>query len=241
MAIVRRSNNARGLKTKYLKIFLWEGKWILFEDYEWKDFSQESYGFSVSKFLSVLPWTSFLGPGSTAANNGYMSVPTNSYNNNSQNGSDVRLISSTPSMTDSRQGSTFSIVFFQNRPIFSRSKIDFQKNDILIIDRFFFWNFLSNPKRKKFSPFVKWATLILLFIVNLLNYMDRFTIVGVLSAVQQEFDIGQTKAALLQTVFLVSYMALSPIVGYLGKPHMQWLIAHFWIGFGLDFEIFRYR
>ena len=50
--------------------------------------------------------TVFLGPGSTAANNGYMSVPTNSYNNNSQNGSDVRLISSTPSMTDSRQGST---------------------------------------------------------------------------------------------------------------------------------------
>ena len=76
---------------------------------------------------------------------------------------------------------------------------------------------MSNPKRKKFSPFVKWATLILLFIVNLLNYMDRFTIVGVLSAVQQEFEIGQTKAALLQTVFLVSYMALSPIVGYLGK------------------------
>ena len=64
---------------------------------------------------------------------------------------------------------------------------------------------------------MKWATLILLFIVNLLNYMDRFTIVGVLSAVQQEFNIGQTKAALLQTVFLVSYMALSPIVGYLGK------------------------
>lgn len=114
------------------------------------------------------------GPGSTAANNGYMSVPTNSYNNNSQNGSDVRLISSTASMTDSR---------------------------------------------KKFSPFVKWATLILLFIVNLLNYMDRFTIVGVLSAVQQEFEIGQTKAALLQTVFLVSYMALSPIVGYLGDRY----------------------
>jgi len=232
-----------------LKIFLWEGKCILFEDYEWKDFSQESYGFSVSKFLSELSWTSFLGPGSTAANNGYMSVPTNSYNNNSQNGSDVRLISSTPSMTDSRQGSTYWIDrkfifkidrFFPDRNRFSKNRLFHEKNDILIIDRFF-WNFLSNPKRKKFSPFVKWATLILLFIVNLLNYMDRFTIVGVLSAVQQEFDIGQTKAALLQTVFLVSYMALSPIVGYLGKPHMQWLIAHFWIGFGLDFEIFRYR
>ena len=126
--------------------------------------------------------------------------------------------------------------FFRDR--FSKNRLFHEKNDILIIDQFF-EIFLSNPKRKKFSPFVKWATLILLFIVNLLNYMDRFTIVGVLSAVQQEFDIGQTKAALLQTVFLVSYMALSPIVGYLGKPHMQWLIAHFW--FGLDFEIFRYR
>ena len=83
---------------------------------------------------------------------------------------------------------------------------------------------------------MKWATLILLFIVNLLNYMDRFTIVGVLSAVQQEFDIGQTKAALLQTVFLVSYMALSPIVGYLGKPYESYAMSHFWI-----FEIFNYR
>ena len=89
-------------------------------------------------------------------------------------------------------------------------------------------------QRKKFSPFVKWATLILLFIVNLLNYMDRFTIVGVLSAVQQEFDIGQTKAALLQTVFLVSYMALSPIVGYLGK-FLVWV----WAWFGLFVSEFQ--
>ena len=83
---------------------------------------------------------------------------------------------------------------------------------------------------------MKWATLILLFIVNLLNYMDRFTIVGVLSAVQQEFDIGQTKAALLQTVFLVSYMALSPIVGYLGK-FLGWVWAfRFGIPVGTNFD-----
>lgn len=115
------------------------------------------------------------GPGSTAENNGYMSVPTNSYNNNSQMAgeSNVRLIASNETIQSKRQ----------------------------------------------FSPFVKWTTLILLFIVNLLNYMDRFTIVGVLSAVQQEFKIGSTDAALLQTVFLVSYMALSPIVGYLGDRY----------------------
>ena len=162
-----------------------------------------------------------------------MSVPTNSYNNNSQNGSDVRLISSTPSMTDSRQGSTFWIdqkFIFKIDRFFRDRKSIFKNRLFHVKKRHFdywsiFWNFLSNPKRKKFSPFVKWATLILLFIVNLLNYMDRFTIVGVLSAVQQEFDIGQTKAALLQTVFLVSYMALSPIVGYLGKPHIIWVIS----------------
>ena len=44
-----------------------------------------------------------------------MSVPTNSYNNNSQNGSDVRLISSTASMTDSRQDSTFLRIDFDQK------------------------------------------------------------------------------------------------------------------------------
>ena len=44
-----------------------------------------------------------------------MSVPTNSYNNNSQNGSDVRLISSTASMTDSRQDSTILQIDFDQK------------------------------------------------------------------------------------------------------------------------------
>ena len=63
----------------------------------------------------------------------------------------------------------------------------------------------SRSKKPAYSPLTKWGTLFVLFIVNLLNYMDRFTIVGVLSAVQHEFDIGKTKAGLLQTVFMISY------------------------------------
>ena len=47
--------------------------------------------------------------------------------------------------------------------------------------------------------------------------MDRFTIISVLSAVRNAFDIDNKKAALLNTVFLISYMILSPVVGYLGK------------------------
>ena len=81
-----------------------------------------------------------------------------------------------------------------------------------------------NRKTPKYSAFTRWGTLIVLFVVNLLNYMDRFTIVGVLSAVQHEFEIGKTKAGLLQTVFMLSYMCLSPVVGYLGDRYNRKII-----------------
>ena len=54
--------------------------------------------------------------------------------------------------------------------------------------------------------------------------MDRFTIISVLSAVRNAFDIDNKKAALLNTVFLISYMILSPVVGYLGK--LLYLVTH---------------
>lgn len=79
-------------------------------------------------------------------------------------------------------------------------------------------------KKPRYSTFTKWGTLIVLFVVNLLNYMDRFTIVGVLSAVQHEFGIGKTQAGLLQTVFMLSYMCLSPLVGYLGDRYNRKII-----------------
>ena len=82
----------------------------------------------------------------------------------------------------------------------------------------------SERKSPKYSAFTRWGTLIVLFVVNLLNYMDRFTIVGVLSAVQHEFNIGKTEAGLLQTVFMLSYMCLSPVVGYLGDRYNRKVI-----------------
>lgn len=47
---------------------------------------------------------------------------------------------------------------------------------------------------------------VLLFI-NLLNYMDRFTIAGVLVDIQNYYHIGNSEAGLIQTVFIVSYMS----------------------------------
>ena len=79
--------------------------------------------------------------------------------------------------------------------------------------------------------------MIVLFLINLLNFMDRFAIagqnirytlklnaclidhfvfLGVLELVQEYFHVNDKQAGLLQTVFVCSYMALAPLFGYLG-------------------------
>uniref|UniRef100_T1J6E4 Major facilitator superfamily (MFS) profile domain-containing protein n=1 Tax=Strigamia maritima TaxID=126957 RepID=T1J6E4_STRMM len=63
------------------------------------------------------------------------------------------------------------------------------------------------------------ATVLILFFVNLLNYMDRFTIAGVLPEVQTFYNIDHTEAGLLQTSFVCSFMILAPIFGYLGDRY----------------------
>ncbi|KAL4001729.1 Major Facilitator Superfamily protein [Acanthocheilonema viteae] len=58
-----------------------------------------------------------------------------------------------------------------------------------------------------------------LLLINLLNYMDRFTIAGVLTQIQKYFDIDDSNAGLLQTAFIVSYMMVAPICGYYGDRY----------------------
>uniref|UniRef100_H3AK03 Protein spinster homolog 1 n=1 Tax=Latimeria chalumnae TaxID=7897 RepID=H3AK03_LATCH len=60
---------------------------------------------------------------------------------------------------------------------------------------------------------------VVLCYVNLLNYMDRFTVAGVLPDIEQYFGIKDSKSGLLQTVFICSYMILAPIFGYLGDRY----------------------
>ncbi|UJR35533.1 hypothetical protein I4U23_028287 [Adineta vaga] len=69
------------------------------------------------------------------------------------------------------------------------------------------------PQRRKYKNVI---TMLVLFLINLLNYMDRFAIAGVLELVQDYFHVGDSEAGLLQTVFVCSYMALAPLFGYLG-------------------------
>ncbi|XP_072231857.1 sphingosine-1-phosphate transporter SPNS2 isoform X1 [Leuresthes tenuis] len=51
---------------------------------------------------------------------------------------------------------------------------------------------------------------------NVLNYMDRFTVVGVLLDIQRHFNVSDSGIGLLQTVFICSFMVAAPIFGYLG-------------------------
>ncbi|XP_042772265.1 protein spinster homolog 3 isoform X1 [Panthera leo] len=57
--------------------------------------------------------------------------------------------------------------------------------------------------------------------VNLLNYMHWFIIPGVLLDVQKFFQISDSCAGLLQTVFIGCLLLSAPVFGYLGDRHSR--------------------
>ncbi|KAM7068430.1 sphingosine-1-phosphate transporter SPNS2 isoform 1-T1 [Molossus nigricans] len=60
------------------------------------------------------------------------------------------------------------------------------------------------------------AAAAILSLGNVLNYLDRYTVVGVLLDIQQHFGVKDRGAGLLQSVFICSFMVAAPIFGYLG-------------------------
>ncbi|XP_034396144.1 protein spinster homolog 1 [Cyclopterus lumpus] len=74
-------------------------------------------------------------------------------------------------------------------------------------------------------------TVLVLCYINLLNYMDRFTVAGVLPDIEHYFGINDEKSGLLQTVFICSYMFLAPVFGYLGDRCNRKYIMSFGIAF----------
>jgi len=68
--------------------------------------------------------------------------------------------------------------------------------------------------------------LALLFGVNLLNYIDRYVLAGVLPLVEQTFaGITKERLGLLAPAFLVVYMITSPVFGVLGDRVKRWLLV----------------
>lgn len=74
-------------------------------------------------------------------------------------------------------------------------------------------------------------TVLILCYINLLNYMDRFTVAGVLPDIEHYFGIDDGTSGLLQTVFICSYMFLAPVFGYLGDRYNRKYIMSVGIAF----------
>lgn len=74
-------------------------------------------------------------------------------------------------------------------------------------------------------------TVAVLCYINLLNYMDRFTVAGVLNDIEKFFRLADGTSGLLQTVFICSYMVLAPVFGYLGDRYNRKVIMSFGIFF----------
>jgi len=68
--------------------------------------------------------------------------------------------------------------------------------------------------------------LAVLFFTNLINYMDRYTVSAVLESIskdvcQPEEHCTTTQEGLIQTAFVVVYLVVAPIFGYLGDRHSR--------------------
>jgi len=67
----------------------------------------------------------------------------------------------------------------------------------------------------------QWITVAVLVYVNLINYMDRLTIAGILEQIKDEFGANNAMMGLLQTAFIVSFMVFAPLFGYLGDRYSR--------------------
>lgn len=71
-----------------------------------------------------------------------------------------------------------------------------------------------------------WAFLIVLTLINLVNYLDRYVVSAVLPLMKTELALSDTVLGSLATAFMVSYVALSPFAGQLGDRYpRKYLIA----------------
>jgi MFS family permease len=68
--------------------------------------------------------------------------------------------------------------------------------------------------------------LVVLFIINTINFLDRLSIAAVLNDIIKYYDFSGTQSGLLSTCFLIGYMLTAPIFGYLGDRHSRkWILV----------------
>src|SRR5437588_3221827 len=73
------------------------------------------------------------------------------------------------------------------------------------------------------------AALLLLLIINLFNYVDRQVLAAVEDPIRTEFAISKAKTGFLSTAFILAYMILSPVFGWMADRYARWFL----IGIGV--------
>jgi MFS family permease len=76
-------------------------------------------------------------------------------------------------------------------------------------------------KEKRYLKRKTLFALIILCLLNLLNYIDRYIVGSVLIDVQDYFGVNKSTAGLLQTIFLLSFTLAAPFVGYIGDRYKR--------------------
>ncbi|XP_045032367.1 protein spinster homolog 1 isoform X1 [Daphnia magna] len=67
----------------------------------------------------------------------------------------------------------------------------------------------------------KMLTTLIICFCNLINFMDRYCLPGILPMVIADLKLSNFQGGLLQSAFVVSYVVVAPIVGYLGDRYSR--------------------
>lgn len=67
--------------------------------------------------------------------------------------------------------------------------------------------------------------LLVLSLINLVNYLDRYVIAAALPLIQADFGITKAQSGLLGTIFIVVFMLASPLGGIMGDRYPRRLIV----------------
>jgi MFS family permease len=89
---------------------------------------------------------------------------------------------------------------------------------------------LIDDRRSSSLPGAR-AALVLLLLINLFNYIDRSILFSVQETIRTEFKASNAAMGWLVTGFLVTYMLLSPLFGWLADRYSRWML----IGIGVTF------
>lgn len=69
------------------------------------------------------------------------------------------------------------------------------------------------------------ATLAILFMMNLLNYIDRSVLNGMLPLIKDDWGLSDRALGMLVSAFIIAYMVFSPVFGWLGDRFARKWIA----------------